>query len=466
MQTFMNQDFLLSTPTAKELYHYVAAKQPIIDYHCHLDPAEIAEDKRYENITQIWLYGDHYKWRYMRSCGIEEKYCTGDASDYEKFLAYAKTIGYAIGNPLYHWTHLELQRYFGISEPLNEKSAPAIWEQANKQIASPDFSAKNLIRRSNVVIICTTDDPTSDLTHHEKIQQDKDFHTKVLPTFRPDNALNIQKETFPQYIKSLEQAAGKSIVSFRALKEALSDRLDYFQSHGCKLSDHSLAAPVFRPEKESKVEEIFQNALQGQLPSQEETEAYQTALLLFLGEEYAKRDFAMQLHLGAMRNNNTRQFQALGPDTGFDSIDDLSIAHNLSKYMDALEQHQLLPKTILYTLNPKDNYVLGSMLGNFQQAGIQSKIQFGSAWWFNDQIDGMTQQLKVLANLGSLSGFVGMLTDSRSFLSYPRHEYFRRILCRILGQWVEEGWFPKDMEILSDIVAKISYQNCLSYFHF
>lgn len=466
MESFLNENFLLKTQTAKDLFHNTAKKQPIIDYHCHLDPQEIAEDRHYENITQMWLYGDHYKWRYMRSCGVEEAFCTGTASDYEKFLAYAKVLGYAIGNPLYHWSHLELQRYFGISSPLNEKTAPEIWEQANKIIQSPDFSAKNIIRKSNVKVICTTDDPTSDLQYHKQIQADSAFQTKVLPTFRPDNALNIEKDSFGDYIGSLARAAGMDIKTFADLKSALSSRIQFFQAQGCKLSDHSLTAPVYRLAPEEAVNKIFTQKLSGGAVTTEETQQFKTALLLFLGKEYAKNGFTMQLHLGAYRNNNTRQFQKLGPDTGYDSIDDWCVAENLSRFLDALEQEQLLPRTILYTLNPKDNYVLGSMIGNFQQAGIPSKMQFGSAWWFNDQIDGMTEQLKTVGNVGALSCFVGMLTDSRSILSYPRHEYFRRILCNLIGTWVEEGQFPCDMEILQDIVARISYQNAASYFEF
>lgn len=466
MKQFMDKDFLLESDTAKELFHNVAEKLPIIDYHCHLVPKEIADDIRYENLTQMWLYGDHYKWRYMRSMGIEEKYCTGDASDYEKFIKYAEVIGYAIGNPLYHWTHLELQRFFGIDTPLSAKTADEIWNKTSEMLKSAEFSAKNLIRRSNVETICTTDDPADDLKYHEEIAKDKNFKTKVLPTFRPDNAIYIEKETFCGYIEKLGKSADMEIDGFDALKKALTKRIEFFKAHGCKLSDHSLATAVYSPCDEEEADRILKKALKGEKVSSDEVLKYKTSIMLFLGKSYAKYDFAMQLHFGALRNNNTKKFEALGPDKGFDSMDDLELAYPLSRFMDALETKSALPKTILYTLNPKDNYVLGTMLGNFQEGGIKGKIQFGSGWWFNDQQDGMKKQMTDLANLGAISAFVGMLTDSRSLTSYPRHEYFRRIMCSLLGGMVERGEFPNDIQVLSEIVGDISYYNAKNYFNF
>ncbi len=466
MKAFMDKDFLLETETAKALFHETAEKLPIIDYHCHLVPREIAEDIRFENLTQMWLSGDHYKWRFMRSMGADEKYCTGSASDYDKFKKYAEVIGYAIGNPLYHWTHLELQRFFDITTPLSADTADEIWSKTAEMLKSPEYSAKNLIRRSNVEVICTTDDPADDLKWHKKIAEDKDFHTRVLPTFRPDSVVHMQKDGFVSAIKRLGDTAGIEIRDFNDLKQALKERLSYFISLGCRVSDHSLATAVYAPANDDEVNAIFTSALNGEKQSAENVLKYQTAVMLCLGEMYAENNMAMQLHFGALRNNNTNKLNTLGADTGFDSIDDLNMAQPLSRFLDALEQKNALPKTILYTLNPKDNYVLCAMLGNFQQAGIKGKIQFGSGWWFNDQIDGMTKQMTDLANLGALSAFVGMLTDSRSLTSYPRHEYFRRILCNLIGSWVEDGKFPHDMKALSQIVGDISYYNAKDYFGF
>ena len=466
MKAFMDKDFLLDSDVAKTLFHDYAKDLPIIDYHCHLVPKEIAEDIRYENLTQLWLYADHYKWRYMRSMGVEEKYCTGDASDYEKFLKYAEVIGYAIGNPLYHWTHLELQRFFGIDTPLSAKTADEIWNKTAEMLKSPEFSAKNLIRRSNVEAVCTTDDPADDLRYHEQIAQDKDFKTLVLPTFRPDNAIAIEKDTFPAYIKTLGDACGFEIMCFNCLKKALKQRIEFFKAHGCKLSDHGLSTAVYNPCTDEEASAILKKAMAGEALSDCEIAKYKTAVLLFLGEEYAKNDFTMQLHFGPVRNNNTKLFKAIGADKGFDSIDDLELAQPLSRFLDALEVKDSLPKTILYALNPKDNYVIGTMLGNFQDGSMKGKIQFGSGWWFNDQLDGMKRQMTDLAALGALAAFVGMLTDSRSFTSYPRHEYFRRIMCNLIGGMVDNGEFPADMEILGKIVSDISYYNAKNYFNF
>lgn len=461
MKTFMGEDFLLENETAKKLFDRYAKNMPIYDYHCHLSPKEIAEDKKYENITEIWLYGDHYKWRYMRSMGVDEKYCTGDASDYEKFFQYAKCIAYAAGNPLYHWTHLELQRFFGIYEPLNEKSAPKIWEKANEIIKSGDFTAQKLIEKSNVYLIGTTDDPVDSLEYHQKL---KNFSTKVVPTFRPDKASNIENSGFSAYIKLLEDKSGIKIKKFADLKAAISSRMDHFAKMGSKISDHSVSFVPFNKANDEEIDQILARALAGGKISADDEEKYKTAFLLFCTREYAKRGWVLQLHIAALRNNNTKMFKNIGADTGFDSIDDNRIAKKLSMFMDELDKDDLLPKTVLYSLNPNDNYTIGTMLGNFQRGGIKGKIQMGSAWWFNDNIDGMVNQIKALGNLGALSAFVGMLTDSRSFLSYPRHEYFRRILCNIIGTWVENGEFSSDEDILKEIIEGISFNNAKAYF--
>ncbi|MBQ2967129.1 MAG: glucuronate isomerase [Clostridia bacterium] len=464
MKNFLDDNFLLQTETAQKLYHEYAKEMPIFDYHCHLSPKEIYEDKTYTNITEIWLYGDHYKWRFMRSSGVPEELCTGNGSDYDKFMAYAKAVQYAIGNPLYHWSHLELQRFFDIDLVLNEKNAPEIWEKANKKINEGGFSARKLIEQSNVDCIGTTDDPADSLEYHFLLQKDDSFKTRVVPTFRPDNAVNIEKTTFADYIKTLGASYDKEIQSFEDLKTVLSLALDRFALAGSKISDHAFETIPNVPGTEAEADVILKKALNGEAVSEKEVELYKTVLMLFFGKEYAKREFVMQLHIGAMRNNNTRMFNKLGPDTGYDSIHDLEVAKKLSRLLDALATDDLLPKTILYTLNPKDNFVLGTMLGNFQGDGIRGKIQFGSAWWFNDHKDGMEQQMQDLANLGCLAAFVGMLTDSRSFLSYPRHEYFRRILCNILGNWVENGEFPADWDTLKQIVQDICFNNAKNYF--
>lgn len=465
MRNFIDKDFLLKSETAKHLFFDYAKDMPIYDYHCHLNPYEIYEDKKYKNITEMWLYGDHYKWRFMRSMGVDEKYCTGDASDYEKFCAYAKCLGMAIGNPLYHWSHLELQRYFGICDCLNEKTADDIWNRANKVIESPDFSARKIIEKSNVMLIGTTDDPADDLAAHKALKEDKSFKTKVVPAFRPDNAGAIGTPGFKPYMEKLGKACGFEIKSFADLKRALSDRIDYFNSVGSKISDHGIARFPYRESTEDELEKIFSAALSGAEISPEDAEKYKTALLIFLGGEYSKRDWVMQLHMSAIRRNNSRMTKLLGADTGFDSVDDGQIAYNLNHLLDAMDREGKLPKTILYSLNEKDNYVLGTTLGNFQGSGVKGKIQLGSGWWFNDNIDGMTSQIKALGNLGALAAFVGMLTDSRSILSYPRHEYFRRILCNIIGTWVEDGEFSSDDDILKQIVQDICCNNAVKYFN-
>ncbi|MGI5852192.1 MAG: glucuronate isomerase [Clostridiales bacterium] len=464
MEIFMDENFLLSNETAVKLYHDHAADMPIYDYHCHLNPKEIWEDKSYNNITEVWLYGDHYKWRAMRANGVDEKYITGSGIDYDKFVAWANTVPHTIGNPLYHWTHLELRKYFDIYEVLDGNTADLIWNKANEKLKQEGFTARSFIKRSNVRLLCTTDDPLEDLTYHKKIEGLDDFGVRVLPTFRPDKGVEIQNDTFSSWVNKLEGTIGKGIHSFEDYLTALEDRAKYFHDMGCRLSDHGLEYVPYREASSEKLEEIFMKGRRGEEIAREEADAFRTAVLLFLGRLYAKLNWAMQLHIGAIRNNNTRMFKLLGPDTGFDSIHDHNIAYGLSRFLDALDGEGMLPRTILYTLNPKDNYVLASMAGNFQGDGIPGKIQFGSAWWFNDQRDGMVEQMKVLANIGLLSRFVGMLTDSRSFLSYTRHEYFRRILCNIIGEWAENGEVPRDMDLLGKMVENICFNNARDYF--
>lgn len=451
--SFINDNFMLKGETARKLYAQVK-DLPIIDYHCHLSPKLIAEDYKFRNAFDLFLGGDHYKWRQMRTNGIDEKYITGDADEYEKFREFAKTMPYLIGNPLYHWTHLELKRYFDIDELLCEESCERIWNKVNECLAKDEYSAQNLIKRSNVAIICTTDDPADTLEYHEKL---KDFPTKIIPAFRPDKAVEIGKETFVPYI----QAAG--VGSYTELVEWIRSRIAYFHAHGCRLSDHALE---YVPYGVGDPEVAFNKKMAGETLTDDEIDSFKTAILTVCAEEYTRLGWAMQLHIGALRNNNTKMYELLGPDVGYDSVNDLCIAEKLACFMDHLEYRNCLPKTILYTLNPKDNYVLGTMLGCFQKAPTAGKIQFGSGWWFNDQRDGMEAQMQALANLGMLSRFVGMLTDSRSFVSYPRHEYFRRILCNLLGKWVDEGEYPADMDTLTEIASNICYYNALRYFNF
>ncbi|MCM0648190.1 glucuronate isomerase [Clostridium swellfunianum] len=464
MKKFMDENFLLSNETAVKLYHNYAKEMPIIDYHCHLSPKEIFEDKKFKNITEAWLYGDHYKWRAMRSNGIDEKYITGDSSDFEKFMAWAKTIPMTIGNPLYHWTHLELQRYFGIYEILNEKTAPAIWEKVNSLITGENFTARGLIKRSNVKALCTTDDPVDSLEYHIKLKEDKDFDVNVLPTLRPDKGLLVNKETFLPWVKKLEQVTDKSIENYDDFLSAFEERVRFFHTVGCRLSDHGLDSIDYAEASKEEVSAIFTRALKGESFTKLEESQFRTYTLQFLGRLYSELGWTMQLHIAALRNNNSKMFNKLGADTGYDAINDEQIADSLSKFMNSLEAENSLPKTILYTLNPKDNYVLGTLMGCFQGTNIPGKIQFGSAWWFLDNKEGMIEQMKTLANVGLLSRFVGMLTDSRSFLSYTRHEYFRRILCNLLGEWVENGEVPEDMELLETIVKGICYNNAKQYF--
>ncbi len=452
----INDKFMFTNKTGKKLYFDYAKDLPIIDYHCHLSPKMIAEDYKFQDAYDLFLGGDHYKWRQMRSFGIDEKMITGDGDRYEKWLGFCKVMPYLIGNPLYHWTALELKRYFDIDKPLCPETAKEVWDKVNAKLKLDSFSAKNLILRSNVETICTTDDPADDLEYHKQIKE-QGFKTKVLPTFRPDKAVNIDKDGFKEYIKL------NGIESYTQLENWLKEKIAYFNDNGCKLSDHGLD---YAPFEEGNPEEVFDKALKGETVTKEEADVFKTAVIILCGKEYAKYDWTMQIHVGAIRNNNKKMFEKLGADTGFDSINDLCVAENLSRLLNALEYENSLPKTILYTLNPKDNYVLGTMLGNFQSGPYKSKIQFGSGWWFNDNRDGMEAQMKALGNLGILGKFVGMLTDSRSFVSYPRHEYFRRIMCNIIGEWVESGEYPNDKKYLKEIVEGISYRNGKEYFNF
>ncbi|MBQ6173043.1 MAG: glucuronate isomerase [Clostridia bacterium] len=466
MAAFMDKDFLLSTPTARRLFHETAEGCPIIDYHCHLNPKEIWEDVRYENITRVWLGGDHYKWRLMRCAGVDEKYITGDASDHDKFIKWAEVLGKAIGNPLYHWSHLELQRYFGWYGALSAKTAEEVWQLTKEKLQQPGFSARGLITRSNVSIVCTTDDPVDSLEYHEKLAADPTFRTNVLPAWRPDKAMNIEKATWKDYIAQLSAVTGMTIHSFEALKVALQLRMDYFAAHGCTLSDHALNYVMNAPATEEEVEAIMARRLRGEAVTAEEEAAFKHAFMTFAAGEYTRRKWAMQLHYGCRRDNNKTMFERLGPDTGYDCIDNYAPSAQTAAFLGSLEAAGKLPRTILYSLNPNDNQAIDTICGCFQSSEAVTKVQHGSAWWFNDHFQGMTDQLTSLANLGYLAGFVGMLTDSRSFLSYPRHEYFRRILCRLLGEWVEDGRFPDDFDLLSEIVRGVSYENAKRWFGF
>ena len=449
----INEKFMLKNKVARKLYAMIK-DLPIIDYHCHLSPKQIAEDYKFKNAYDLFLGGDHYKWRQLRSNGVEEKYVTGDGDEFEKFKAFARTMPLLIGNPLYHWTHLELKRYFDIDEPLCEESAERIWNKCNECLAKPEFSAKELIKRSNVEVICTTDDPADTLEYHEAL---RGFSTKVLPTFRPDKAVDIAKDTFVPYMQSV------GIKTYDELVKWLRDRINYFNDHGCRLSDHAME---YVPFGVGDAASAFDKRISGGELTKDEVDSFKTAVLKVCATEYTRLSWTMQVHIGALRNNNKKMFEKLGPDTGYDSINDLNIAEALGAFMNHLEYDGALPRTILYTLNPKDNYVLGTMMGCFQDSTVAGKIQFGSGWWFNDQRDGMEAQMRALANLGILSNFVGMLTDSRSFVSYPRHEYFRRILCNLVGQWVTDGEYPEDYKALERIVSGVAYYNAKRYFNF
>ncbi|MBQ9118703.1 MAG: glucuronate isomerase [Lachnospiraceae bacterium] len=467
MKPFMDKDFLLSTETAKTLYHDYAAKMPIIDYHCHINPQEIAENRQFSTITQVWLGGDHYKWRQMRSNGVDESYITGkDTSDFEKFEKWAETLQKAIGNPLYHWSHLELQRYFGITEPLTKDNAREIFDRCNEKLATPELSVRGIIKSSNVDTICTTDDPVDSLEWHKKIAEDDTFDVTVLPAWRPDKAMNLEKPDYKDYLARLEAASNVTIKTFEDLKEALIRRLAFFDSMGCKVSDHGINEVYCSPATAEEIEAIFAKRLSGSAVTREEELKFKTAFLVFMGKEYHRLGWIMQLHYGTRRDNNTLRYNQLGPDTGYDCINQVACASELAGFLDLLNATDELPKTILYSLNPVDNAAIGTILGCFQDSSAIGKIQQGSAWWFNDNKTGMIEQMTSLANLGLLANFVGMLTDSRSFLSYTRHEYFRRILCDLIGTWVENGEYPCDMAFLGKMVQDISYNNCVRYFGF
>ncbi len=453
--SFINEKFMLKTKKAQELYEF-AKDMPIIDYHCHISPQMIAEDYKFKNAFELFLGGDHYKWRQIRTMGFDEEQITGSKSDYEKFEAWAATVPYLIGNPLYHWTHYELKKYFDIDETLSPETCKTIWDKCNELLQKDEFSVKNIIRKSNVEVICTTDDPMDSLEWHKKIREDG-FEVKVLPAFRPDKAVEIGKDTFIPYMELM------GAETYGDVLRILSEKIAFFHENGCRVSDHALE---YVPFALGDAEAVFNKKMNGESLTKEEIDIYKTAVLKHCAAEYVKLDWAMQLHIGALRDNNTRMYKKLGPDTGFDSANDLCIAESLAKFLDNLEIDDGLPKTILYTLNAKDNITLGTILGNFQKGPMMGKIQFGSAWWFNDHRDGMEEQLKALANLGTLGTFIGMLTDSRSFVSYGRHDYFRRILCNLIGKWVDEGEYPDDEKMLKKIIQGISYYNAKEYFKF
>ena len=466
MKAFMDKDFLLSTDTAKRLYHEVTEACPIIDYHCHLDPREIYEDIRYENITQAWLGGDHYKWRLMRAAGVPEKYITGDASDHEKFEKYAEVLGKAIGNPLYHWSHLELRAFFGYEGILNRQTAPEVWKLTGEKLQSAGYSARGLITMSNVETICTTDDPIDSLEWHEKLAADKSFPVAVLPAWRPEKAMDIEKPTWAAYIQTLAEVTGVEIRNYEALKRALRIRMDHFAAHGCKLSDHSLPCVTPFAADEAACSDIFAARLAGKTLTAEQATTFKAAFLAFMAGEYRARDWVMQIHYGVRRNNDPVMFCKLGADSGFDCVDDHTSSAQLAAFLGQLSERDALPRTILYSLSERDNAAIDSVIGCFQNCRAVNYIQHGSAWWFNDHFEGMSSHLRTLASQGYLAGFIGMLTDSRSFLSYPRHEYFRRILCRMLGEWVEDGFYPEDMEALKETTRGICYDNAKAYFNF
>jgi glucuronate isomerase len=462
---FIHDNFLLENKYAEELYHNYSKNQPILDYHNHLSPQFIAEDKVFKNLTKVWINGDHYKWRAMRTLGVNEQFITGDGSDKDKFLNWAKTVPYTMRNPLYHWTHLELARYFDIYDLLNEKSAEKIYEIASAKINSPEYSTRNLLRKVNAEFVCTTEDPIDTLEFHQFLTK-SEFEIKVGTAFRPDKAILISNDGYNEYIDVLGEKAGIEIKSYADLCTALKNRIDFFDKNGCKLSDHGLDQVYFESYTENEITSIFKKKRENGLLTNEEALKFQSAVLFFLFETYCEYGWVQQLHLGALRNNNTRMHRILGPDTGWDSIGDHPQAQKLSGFLNALDSKDTLAKTIIYNLNPADNEVMATMIGNFNDGSVRGKVQFGSGWWFLDQKDGMTKQLNALSNMGLISCFIGMLTDSRSFLSFPRHEYFRRILCNLLGDEIKKGELPNDMEWIGKMVADISYYNAKDYFKF
>ena len=466
MKQFMDENFLLETETAQELFHNHAAKMPIIDYHCHLIPEMVANDHKFKSITELWLGGDHYKWRAMRTNGVDERYCTGkDTTDWEKFEKWAETVPYTFRNPLYHWTHLELKTAFGIDKLLSPKTAREIFDECNEKLMQPKFSARGLMRHYHVECVCTTDDPVDDLRFHKQTRE-SGFEIKMIPAWRPDKAMNIEKPDFVDYVNKLAEVSGVSINTFKDMVDALQKRHDFFAENGCRLSDHGIEEFYDEEYTDSQIETIFAKAMNGQQLAEQEVRQYKNAFLTVCAEMDNDADWTQQFHYGAIRDNNTLMYNQLGPDTGFDSIGEFNTARAMSRFLNKLNMRGKLTRTILYTLNPCANEVIATMLGNFQDGSCPGKIQFGSGWWFNDQLDGMTRQMNALSVLGLLSRFVGMLTDSRSFLSYPRHEYFRRLLCNLLGNDVEKGLLPNDMESLSRMVEDISYNNAKNYFKF
>ena len=466
MKKFLDENFLLENEVAKELFHNYAKKMPIIDFHNHLNAKEIYENKQFNNISDVWLGGDHYKWRAMRTLGVNENSITGDASSEEKFKSWAKSVPYLVGSPLYHWTHMEMQRYFNMDTLLNEKTADEIYEECNKLLNTENYRVRGLIEMMNVDVLCTTDDPCDDLKYHQLIAADKSLNVQVLPTFRPDKAVNIELNWFNDWISNLSRVVGYKIQTLENLFKALEERMDFFLSVGCKVSDNGLDTFSYIESTKEEAAIIFEKAIACEELTTEEIEKYKTQVLIFLGEQYNKRNWVMQLHIGALRNNNTQMLSKLGPDTGYDSINNSFDVRKLAKFLDALNVKNSLPKTIIYDLNPSDNHKVVTVMQCFQDGIIPGKIQFGSGWWFMDQKDGMNDQMRALAANGVLSKFVGMLTDSRSFLSFPRHEYFRRLLCQLLGEYVEAGEYPMDIEFLGQVVQDICYNNSRAYFEF